>query len=88
MNEIRIDYFPADITFAQYGIGNLTGVSFALWIQISTYNIVYSGSKIESIKFESKVGEQETDGQTRDEGIVVAGLREMLRIAFLHQRRF
>ncbi len=57
MNEIRLEYYPADITFAQFGVGNLTGVSFALWIQISTYNLVYTGCKIENIKFESKVGE-------------------------------
>src|SRR5712692_6422281 len=40
-NEIRIEYYPADITFAQFGVGNLTGVSFSLWIQISSYNLVY-----------------------------------------------
>ena len=56
-NEIRIEYYPADITFAQFGVGNLTGVSFSLWIQVSSYNLVYSGCKIENIKFEVKVGE-------------------------------
>jgi tail tube protein len=56
-NEIRIEYYPADVTFAQFGVGNLSGVSFTLWIQVSSYNLVYSGCKIDNIKFEVKVGE-------------------------------